>query len=293
MTHEFNQNTKILIVGLGLIGGSYAEALTEAGFEVGAIDPNESSIRYAIDSELIRHGRCDVSPDYVGQFGLIVFALYPHVLIEWLEKYRDYIAPNTLLTDVTGVKSSIVYKVQSMLDGERGIEFIGAHPMAGRELSGVENARRDIFYGANYIVTPTEKNTAEAIAICRQLGEIMGFGMITELSPERHDEMIAFLSQLTHCIAVTLMVCRDSESLAPYTGDSFRDLTRIARINDEMWSELFLANREALLSQMELFADSFEELRGKIAAGDREGIREIMRLSAKKRAFFDKPRNNR
>lgn len=288
MIHTFNQNTKILIVGLGLIGGSYAEALSEAGFEVGAIDPNENSIRYAVDSGLIRHGRCDVSPEYINQFGLIVFALYPHVLIDWIEKYQNYIAPGTLLTDVTGVKSSVVYKVQSMLQEKRGIEFIGAHPMAGRELSGVENARRDIFYGANYIVTPTDKNSAEAIAICRHLGEIMGFGMITELSPERHDEMIAFLSQLTHCIAVTLMVCRDSESLAPYTGDSFRDLTRIAHINDEMWSELFLANREALLSQMDLFAKSFEELRDKIASGDRDGIREIMKLSSKKRESFDK-----
>ncbi|MBO5294806.1 MAG: prephenate dehydrogenase/arogenate dehydrogenase family protein, partial [Clostridia bacterium] len=95
-----------------------------------------------------------------------------------------------------------------------------------------------MFLGANFIITPTSKNTPQAIAVCRRLGELLGFARITELTPEAHDEMIAFLSQLTHCIAVTLMTCNDSPSLEEYTGDSFRDLTRIAKINDEMWSEL-------------------------------------------------------
>ena len=115
----------------------------------------------------------------------------------------------------------------------------------------------------------------------------MGFRMIAELTPEKHDEMIGFLSQLAHCIAVSLMVCKDSKHLVDYTGDSFRDLTRIAKINDEMWSELFLLNSDELVRQMDLFSEKFELMRNSIASGDRETIREMMRLSTERRKYFD------
>lgn len=281
-----NENTKILIVGLGLIGGSYADALTAAGFEVGAIARRQSSLDFALQKGWIRHGRSFADPDYIGQFDLLVFALYPHIFLDWLKENQQYIRPNALLTDVTGVKGSVVFAVQDML--REDLEFIGAHPMAGREVSGVENASKDIFRGANYIVTPTAKNTAEGIAACRRLGEIMGFGRVSVLSPEEHDEMIGFLSQLTHCIAVSLMVCKNAEHLAAYTGDSFRDLTRIAKINDEMWSELFLLNKTELLAQMELFEKQFSRMKECIAAGDTAALREMMRLSTERRKYFDR-----
>ena len=281
-----NKNTKILIVGLGLMGGSYAQALTDRGFEVGALARREASINYALEHGLIRHGRCNADPDYICQFDLIVFALYPHVFLDWLRENQDYIRPGALLTDVTGVKGSVVYAVQDMLRSD--LEFIGAHPMAGREVSGVENATKEIFRGANYIVTPTGKNSEAAIAACMDLGRELGFQTITTLTPEKHDEMIAFLSQLTHCIAVSLMVSKDSEHMSRYTGDSFRDLTRIAKINDEMWSELFLLNKTELLAQMDLFAETFSRLRDSIARDDTSTMREMMRLSTQRRKYFDK-----
>ena len=120
------------------------------------------------------------------------------------------------------------------------------------------------------------------------LGRLLGCGRISVLSPEEHDEMIAFVSQLTHCIAVSLMTCSDNTHLADYTGDSFRDLTRIARINDGMWSELFLMNREPLLRQMDTFLAELKGFRDLLAAGDREGMRAKMRLSTERRAAFDK-----
>ena len=160
--------------------------------------------------------------------------------------------------------------------------------MAGREVYGVRNADCSIFQGANYIVTPTESNTPAAVETTEELGRLLGFARISRLSPERHDEMIGFLSQLTHCIAVALMTCRDVEHLSAYTGDSFRDLTRIARINDEMWSELFLLNRDKLLEQIDLFEAQMQILRKAIAQGDSELLRSLMRLSTSKRALFDK-----
>ncbi len=283
---KLDKNKKILIVGLGLIGGSYAEALTDAGYEVGAVDLNESSIDYALERGMIAHGRSSVDADYVGEFDILVFALYPHTFVDWIENYQSYIKPGAVITDVTGVKCSIVYKIQEVLRDD--VEYIGAHPMAGREVYGVENAKKEIFLGANYIVTPTSRNTEEAIVLAEELGREIGFGSISRLSPEEHDEMIGFLSQLTHCIAVSLMTCKKSESLVRYTGDSFRDLTRIAKINENMWTELFFANRETLLREMDLFAEKFSALRESIAREDAEAVRETMRLSTARRKFFDK-----
>ena len=145
-----------------------------------------------------------------------------------------------------------------------------------------------MFAGANYIVTPTAKNTPEAIQTCMELGRLLGFSNVTTLSPEEHDEMIGFLSQLTHCIAITLMTCNDKEHMEKFTGDSFRDLTRIARINDLMWSELFVANKPALLAQMNLFIDKFTELKTMLETEDIDGMRSMMRHSTQRRALFDK-----
>ena len=144
------------------------------------------------------------------------------------------------------------------------------------------------FYEANYIVVPTETNTKNAIETCKQIGDILGFARISELSPAEHDEMIGFVSQLTHCIAMTLMTCNDTEKLEDYTGDSFRDLTRIARIDELMWSELFLLNKDALLHQMKLFTIEFSRLERMLMEADKEGIKEMMRHSTARRKLFDK-----
>ena len=153
----------------------------------------------------------------------------------------------------------------------------------------MQHSDDSVFRGANYIVVPTDRNTPEAIALCVRLGELLGFHRISRLSVGEHDRMIAFLSQLTHCIAVALMCANDQPGLEAFTGDSFRDLTRIARINDEMWSELFLCNRDALLEEMDRFSAAFDRLRGTLADGDRETMRDMMRLSGERREKFDKP----
>ena len=284
---KLDKNTKILIVGLGVIGGGYAAALTKKGYSVKCITKDKADIDYAISKGYITHGTTEVDEDIISNSELIIFALYPTIFVEWIEKYQHLFTKGSIITDVTGVKSSVVYHVQSIL--REDVEFIAAHPMAGRERSGVEFADPEVFHGANYIVTPTERNTREAIEICKSLGEELGFARICELSPEEHDEMIAFLSQLTHCIAVSLMNCNTKEGLEKYTGDSFRDLTRIAKINDLMWSELFMMNRRALLDSMDNFIDEFTEFREMLKCGNVEGMREKMRSSTKRRALFDKP----
>ena len=282
-----NVNKKILIVGLGLLGGSYAKVLKRFGFHISAITRSQSSIDFSLREGLIDEGSVEVDPRLVGEADLVIFALYPHIFVEWIETNQHLFKSGALITDVTGVKGSIVYKIQEMLRPD--VEFIAAHPMAGREVSGVENSTDKIFNGANYIVTPTEKNTPDAIETCMELGRLLGFSNMTTLSPEEHDEMIGFLSQLTHCIAITLMTCNDKEHMEKFTGDSFRDLTRIARINDLMWSELFVANKPALLEQMDLFINKFNELKTMLETEDIDGMRAMMRHSTERRALFDKP----
>ena len=283
---KIDKDTRFLIVGLGLLGGSYAKALKKQGFSVEAVTRSQSTIDYALEQGIIDGGAAFPDPDIIGRADFVVLAMYPQTLLDWVKEHQRYFKPGALITDVTGVKTCVVEPVQQMLRPD--VEFIAAHPMAGRETLGVRNADDSIFRGANYIVTPTEKNTTQAIEACEELGRVLGFARVSRLTPEKHDEMIGFVSQLTHAIAVALMTCNDIEGLEKYTGDSFRDLTRIAKINDEMWSELFLANREALLEQMDQFAAQFALMRQQLAEGDREGMRDVMRRSTVRRKALEK-----
>lgn len=283
---EWISNSRILIVGLGLIGGSYAKALKRLGYHVTAIETRRTAVDYALQNHIVDDAYTTVIGDIVGSADAVIFALYPEVFKKWIADYQHYFKPGAMITDVTGVKSCIVYDIQNILRDD--VEFIASHPMAGKEVYGVENADDAIFRGANFIICPTESNTAKAIRWIGSLGRILGFGRISVLSPEEHDEMIGYLSQLTHCIAVALMTCSDNEHLVDYTGDSFRDLTRIANINDLMWSELFMLNRESLLKYMDIFLEEFASLRDMIRDGKVDELRAKMRLSTKRRAYFNK-----
>ena len=283
---EWITDSTVLIVGLGLMGGSYAKGLKRMGYHVCAIDINEASIEYAIKNGIIDEGKTYPDPELISRADTIIFALYPKTLCKWIEDNQQYIKPGIRVTDVTGVKSCVVYDVQKLL--REDVEFIAAHPMAGREVCGVENSDDRIFINANYIVVPTEANSPEAVEWCKKLGRVLGFRRISVLSPEEHDEMIGYVSQLTHCIAVALMTCNDNTHLVDYTGDSFRDLTRIARINDEMWSELFFMNDKVLTGEIEAFINELSTIKEMIEEHDSDGLRAKMRLSTSRRGLFDK-----
>lgn len=282
---QLTNKTKVLIIGLGLMGGSYALALKNKGYTVNAITRSRSSIDYALENGMIDRGTTDIDPDMIAEAELIVFGLYPKIFIEWVKENQKFFSPNTVITDVTGVKTSIVYEIQKILRPD--VEFVPAHPMAGREVYGVQNSSGVNIEEANFIVTPTDKNTSENIEAIKKLGQELGFAKISVLSPEEHDEMIAFLSQLAHCLAVVLMTCNDKENLGDYTGNSFRDLTRIAHINENMWSELFMMNKEALLKQMDAFSAQFNKLREYLSNDDINGMKEMMIKSTLRRDKFD------
>ena len=278
---------KVLIVGLGLIGGSYARCLTKANIDVYAITKNIEDINYAKENGIIKDGYAYVSKDIVSKFDRIIMCLYPTTMLEWIKEYHSYISKGTIITDVSGVKADIIYQIQDLLGED--IEFFGSHPMAGKELSGIENSDISLFKDANFIATPTNKNTINGFNFLEEIYKCLGFKRMAFLTPDKHDKMIAFLSQLTHAIAISLMNSNsDYKNLSLYTGDSFRDLTRIANINEDMWSELFLLNKKELINSIDNFIKELSTIRTKIEKDKVDDLKKLMKKSTYRRKFFNK-----
>ena len=206
-----DKSKRYLIVGLGLLGGKYALELSRAGFHVDGINRSEGHLQYALDHGYIASGKTHDFEDLVRQADHIIFGLYPTALIEWFRTYGHLLKEGCIFTDVSGVKTGLVEPIQAMC--RPGVEFIASHPMAGRETSSVEHAAEVNFAPANFIVTPTEKNTPEAIQWARELAEVLGFKHICTLTVQEHDRMIGYVSQLCHAIAVSLMCANDNTSL--------------------------------------------------------------------------------
>lgn len=276
---------KILIVGLGLLGGSYAKGLTKKGHSVHAIDPNQDSIDFALGEKMIQAGSISPDPRLISSAEVIIFALYPSMVVDWVEKNLDFIQSGCIITDVCGVKSDLVVAMEKILPDD--IYFVGAHPMAGKEVSGVRYADENMFKTANFILTPTESTDKNALSVVRSLAEELEFARISQLSPREHDKAIGFLSQLTHVIAVSLMNCQNNEEYIKYTGDSFRDLTRIAKINENLWSELFLANKDILLDEIDSFATELSQFREILATEQVDAMKERFITSTQRRKKYE------
>lgn len=282
---NITKDTRFLIIGLGLIGGSYAMGLKKAGYHVDAIEINQLSIDFALQNNIIDQGSTfDIT--LIEQADMIISGLYPNQMVEWFITYQKYFKPGAFLSDVSGVKCHIIDRVQEQL--REDVEFCASHPMAGKEVSGVKFADDAIFHIANFIITPTAKNTPEAIATLQTFANILGFSNISVLTPEKHDEMIGFVSQLTHVIAVSLMNTNDNTHLVEYTGDSFRDLTRIAKINENLWSELFFLNKDQLIQEIDDFSAEVNNLKQKLLQDDVEGLKELFIRSTLRRKLFDR-----
>lgn len=260
--------------------------LTDAGYTVTAVDVRPEAIRYALEKGIIAAGAVEDFAPLLAGADAVVLGLYPHALVDWLRNNQKHLKPGTLLTDVCGVKGAVVGPVQALLPP--GVEFIACHPMAGREVGGVWNADPAIFRDANFLITPTGANTPGAVAFARGLGQALGFARISVLSCEEHDKVIGYVSQLTHAIAVSLMNANADEHLVDYTGDSFRDLTRIANINETLWSELFFANKSALIEEIGQFERSLNDVKRALETGDEEALKALMRQSAARRRLFEK-----
>lgn len=272
------------IIGLGVMGGSFAARLKELGYRVLGFDPSSQSLKKALKRGWIDEGYADFSQG-LGECDLLIFCIYPSLLPEWIETWQNQFAPGTLLLEISGVKQAIMEPVHKILRPD--VELLSIHPMCGRESKGIDHAEPRIFDNANFILIPDDSNTASSIVKVSSLAKDLGCKNISVLNPAEHDAMIAFLSQLTHVIAVSLMDTHENEHLVEYTGDSFRDLTRIASINEDMWSELFLLNKDMLLDEIRQFRKSLDTFSQALENEDAKTMKEMMILSTSRRHKFD------
>lgn len=274
------------IIGLGLMGASFAKRLSpQKDKKIYGIDQNKQTIQTALELNIIKEGSTDPGK-LIKKCNLIILALYPTMIKPWIVENQQYLESGTILMDISGVKTNIVEPVQAIL--REDLELISIHPMCGRESRGIDFAQADIFDNANYIIVPTDKNTPTAIEAAKQLGKDLRVKNISILSCEEHDRMIGFLSQLTHVIAVSLMNTHDNSHLVEYTGDSFRDLTRIATINEDLWSELFLLNKDILLDEIDQFLDATKHFRDSLEKEDIDEMKRLFIQSTNRRKLFNK-----
>ncbi len=274
---------KIVLVGLGVIGSSFAMALKKAGYEdIYGIDIDNATLQKAMDLKIIKQG-FTTGEHILSTADLIIFSIYPNEVKPFIEKYRSYFKEGAILTDTTGIKGVFLDEIIYLLDGLK-VDFVFGHPMAGREKKGIDYATDSVFMGANYLLVPTEKNDPNNLNSIEMLIYEIGFGKVKRMSAKFHDEIIAFTSQLPHVMAVALVNSdEEGRDTGSYIGDSYRELTRIANMNEELWSELFLGNKENLLHVIDNFETELSKIKKAIYKDDKATLMSYFIESTKRR----------
>ena len=273
---------KIVVVGLGVIGGSFTMALKEAGYDdVYGIDINEESLEKAKKLGLIKDGFTN-GQEIVKSADFIIISLYPRLVKQFIIDNKDNFKDGAVITDATGIKKLFIEDIVKILP--ENIDFVFGHPMAGREKKGIDFASSQVFKGANYILTPVARNKEENLDMIEDLAYKIGFKRVKRITPDYHDEMIGFTSQLPHSLAVALVNSDvEGRETGSFIGDSYRDLTRIANINEDLWSELFLGNKENLLKSIENFEVELDKIKDAIKNDNKETLKAIFIKSTKRR----------
>ena len=282
------KDKNILIVGLGVVGGSYAMALTAAGYKnVYAVNRSEASLKKAIQAGIVKGGSVNIE-DFAAKADIAVIAVYPTGAEECARKLGALMKKGSLVTDVLGIKRYYSEKISAVLPDY--IDYVPAHPMAGREKRGLDYASADVLKGANFIITPITRSTPGGIEAVKTLACDMGFGKIRTLTPEEHDRVIAYTSQLPHALAVSLINSDEEDSgTGDFIGDSFRDLTRIAEINADLWQELFIGNGENLIAAIDMFTAQLSAIRKAVEEKDRESlVKQFEKSSARRHSLIKK-----
>jgi prephenate dehydrogenase len=272
---------KIGIVGLGLIGGTYAKNLKKYPYEIYGIDISQEVIDYAIANDIIDYGTTEPLT-FLHELDVVFLCLYPQTTIEFIHNHINHFKRDAVISDVVGIKRKIFDVIEMYQNDE--VEFVLTHPIAGREKIGIKHSDEAIFHNANFVITPTKFNREESLNLVETLAKQMGFKNVSRITDIAHDNIIAYTSQLTHAIAISLV---NSDDLAfdtsLFIGDSYKDLTRIAMINEQLWAELFIYNKDFLIKRITNFEKELSNLKQAIEQKDVEKIKEIMVSSTIKR----------
>lgn len=275
-------NLNITIVGIGLIGGSYAKAIREniKINKLWAIDINIDALNQAKCTGIIDEGFTN-SQFPLENSDIVILCTYPNTTIDFLKDNMKYFKKNALITDTLGMKRKIVSEVLDVIRDD--LEFIGGHPMSGKESSGYNCSDADMFKNAQYILTPTKNTSSNSLNLLKQIIKRIGFNEIIEMSAQTHDEKVAFTSQLPHIIACTLMNNSNLNSNLQCVGGSFRDATRVADINSELWCELIFENKENILNELNNFMADINTIRDIINSDDGDALVSFLNKSKARR----------
>ena len=267
----------IIVVGIGLIGGSICKALKKnTEHHVIGLDRDTQSLNMAVATEAIDEVIYEDQPELLNKGDLVVVCIPPKATVDFVLRNKDYFKKGAIVTDVCGVKRYIVNAVEEPLR-EIGVEFIGAHPMAGTEFSGFLYSKDNLFVNASYLLTPTSMTDRGKLEILRNFGKELGFRTVLETTPENHDASIAYTSQLAHVVSNSYIKSPTLAKEKGFSFGSFQDMTRVARLDEDMWCDLFLLNKDNLLFEVDTLIAHINEHREALIAGDRERIRMMLR----------------
>lgn len=264
----------IAVVGLGLIGGSICKALKQNTFHnIMGIDTDKETIAKALEQNAIDE---EITPDRLNEASLTIICLYPEAIVDFVKQNADKFKKGTIVADTCGIKEYVVENCIPVLE-ERGVYFVGTHPMAGREFSGFDYSLPDLYKGASYIITPTENTPSLAVDLLSTLASSMGFGKVVISTPEKHDKVIAYTSQLAHVVSNTYVKSPSLLDFNGFSAGSFQDLTRVAKLNEYMWSSLFMCNKKALLEEIDCFIEHFTQYKIAMENDDIDTLRELLK----------------
>lgn len=270
----------IAIVGLGLIGGSMALALQGfEGYEIVGVDVSQPTLRFAMENH-VADRVTDDAHKAISQADIVFLCLHPQGIVDFLHQHKDHFKSGALVTDVCGVKSAVV-EAARVLPAE--VEFIGGHPMAGTEFSGVQNALKHMFRGAHYIIVPEENSSPDKVALLERIADYIGCRDVVKTTAQQHDAIIAYTSQMMHIIAVS--VCDDPQlfEFMGFEGDSFRGCTRVAALDVPLWTQLFTLNADALDRALERLEQNINSYRQALRCGDSEVLAQKLAWSSERK----------
>lgn len=268
----------IAVIGLGLMGGSFAKRLKELGHPVIGLNRTESVAKEALAMGIVD----SIAPKDLKKAEIVIFCTPERGTLSFIKEHLPLIHEKAVLTDIAGVKNGFAGEIKALLP--EGMDFVSGHPMCGREGAGLAQADGSIFDGANYVLIPEPWNRKEHLELVKRMAEELGCAHVPVVTAEEHDRAIAYTSDLTHAVATALMNSSSySEKTKYFIGGSFRDETRVADINGKLWTSLFLANREKLLEEIDRFSEALQQLRGAIAAEKEEEITAFLEEAGRRR----------
>ena len=271
------------VVGLGLIGASLCKALGAKGYRILGKDTDEPVQKYALLTGVVRE---ELTEENLAECDFLFLAVYPGAAAETVKALAPKIRKDTIVCDLCGVKKVVCEACRPVAE-EYGFTFIGGHPMAGKQFSGIKYADGNLYEGATMILVPRPGEDLFLVSRLSGLLREAGFKAVTVTTPEKHDEMIAFTSQLAHVVSNAYIKSPTAAEHLSFSAGSYRDLTRVAKLNETMWTELFLDNAEHLGFELDTIIRSLQEYRDALKAGDAETLRRLLKEGRERKESID------